>query len=70
MTSPTESRPDPLAALIVYGRDISGIPRASWFKADGQAAAIAAAQPMKLAILELKTYEEKTLATGTSTRAC
>jgi hypothetical protein len=64
MTSPTESRPDPSAVLIVYGRDISGIPRASWFKANDQAAAIAAAQPMKLATLELKTDEEKTLAAG------
>jgi hypothetical protein len=64
MTSPTETRPDPLAVLIVYGRDISGIPRASWFKADDRAAAIAAAQPMKLAILELKTDEEKTLASA------
>jgi hypothetical protein len=64
MTSPNETRPDPLAVLIVYGRDISGIPRASWFKADDRAAAIDAAQPMKLAILELKTDEEKTLAAG------
>jgi hypothetical protein len=64
MTSPTESRPNPSAVLIVYGRDISGIPRASWFKAEDKAAAIAAAQPMKLATLELKTDEEKTLASA------
>jgi len=64
MTSPTESRPNPSAALIIYGRDISGIPRASWFKAEDKAAAIAAAQPMKLATLELNTDEEKTLASA------
>jgi hypothetical protein len=64
MITSVQQRPEPSAVLIVYSRDISGIPRASWFKADDQAAVIAAAQPMKLAILELKTDEEKTLAAG------
>ena len=64
MITSVQQRPDPSAVLIVYGRDISRIPRASWFKVDDQAAAIAAAQQMKLATLELKTDEEKTLAAG------
>jgi hypothetical protein len=64
MTSPTESRPIPSAALIVYGRDISGVPRASWFKAEDKSAAIAASQSMKLDTLELKIDEEKALAAG------
>ena len=63
ITSP-QQKPDPSAALIVYGRDISGIPRASWFKTEDQAAAIVSAQPLKLATLELKTDEEKALAAG------
>jgi hypothetical protein len=64
MITSIQQRPDPSAALIVYGRDISGIPRASWFKAEDKAAAIAAAQPIKLATLDLKTDEEKALAAG------
>lgn len=64
MTTLIQHRQDPSAVLIVYGRDISGIPRASWFKAEDRAAAIDAAQLMKLAALELKTDDEKALAIG------
>ena len=64
MITSVQQRPEPSAVLIVYGRDISGIPRASWFNAGDQAAAIAASQPMKLDTLELKTDEEKALTIG------
>jgi hypothetical protein len=64
MITSVQQKPDPSAVLIVYGRDISGIPRASWFKAEDKADAIAAAQSMKLATLELKTDEEKALTIG------
>jgi hypothetical protein len=59
------ARPDPLAAIIVFGKP-SGpdLPQASWFKAEDIAAVTAAAQSLKFSVIELRTYADKTLAIG------
>jgi hypothetical protein len=64
MPTSNETPSNPLAALIVYSRTISGIPQAAWFKAEDRAAVKAAAEPMKLSVLDLRTDEEKALAAG------
>ncbi len=65
MTSSSQPKPDPTAALIVYGRVGGvGLPQASWFKAEDSQAAKAAAQPLDLAAIELQTEAERALAIG------
>jgi hypothetical protein len=54
-----------LAVIIVYGRTGGdGIPQGSWFKAEDKQAAKAAADSLKLSVIELKTEEEKALTAG------
>ena len=67
MISSNENRPDkkpnPLATVIVYGRAGGvGLPQASWFKEEDREAASAAAKPLGLSVLELRTDAEKALA--------
>lgn len=65
MTNPSIARPNPLAAIIVFGKP-SGpeLPQASWFKAEDIAAVKAAAGPLKFSVIELRTEAEKALAIG------
>jgi hypothetical protein len=59
------ARPDPKAAIIVYGRQhAEGLPQAAWFRIEDVHAAKAGAAEMKLSVIELKTDAEKALATG------
>ncbi len=63
MTNSSIARPDPVAAVIVFGQP-SGptLPQASWFKAEDIAAVKAAAGPLKFTVIELRTETDKALA--------
>jgi hypothetical protein len=65
MINSSIARPDPLAAIIVFGKP-SGpdSPQASWFKAEDIAAVKAAAGPLKFSVIELRTDADKALAIG------
>ena len=65
MTNPSIARPDPLAAIIVFGKPGNpDPPQASWFKAEDSAAVKAAAGPLEFAVIELRTEADKALAVG------
>src|SRR5687768_14298489 len=48
--------------LVVFGRDGSGKPRASWFDAVSAELATKAAALMKMRVLRIETEEQRTLA--------
>jgi hypothetical protein len=59
------AKPDPLAAIIVFGHPTSpDLPQASWFKATDIKEVKAAAEQLKLTVIELRTEAEKALAIG------
>lgn len=63
MSIPT--KPNPLAAILVYGRPTgSDVPQASWFRAADKAATKTAAASLKYSALELQTEAERELAIG------
>ena len=65
MTNANPPKPDPKAAIIVYGRQhAEGLPQAAWFRTEDKPAAKVGAAEMKLSVIELKTDVEKALATG------
>ena len=64
MINPNLARPDPLAAIIVFGKPGADAPQASWFKAEDIPAVRAAAGPLKFSFFELRTEAEKALAIG------
>ncbi len=65
MTTPNQAKPNPLAAVLVYGTPTSPeLTQASWFRAEDREAAKAAAEALKFAVIELKTEEEKVLTLG------
>jgi hypothetical protein len=65
MTNANIARPDPLAAIIVFGKPSGpALPQASWFKAEDSAAVKAAAGPLKFSVIELRTEADKALAIG------
>jgi hypothetical protein len=65
MTNSSIARPDPLAAIIVFGKPSSPeLPQASWFKTEDIAAVKAAAEPLKFSVIELRTEAAKALAIG------
>jgi hypothetical protein len=65
MTNPNIARPDPLAAIIAFGKPSSpDLPKASWFKAEDIPAVRAAAESLKFSLIELRTEAEKALAIG------
>jgi hypothetical protein len=65
MVNSSIARPDPLAAIIVFGKP-SGpeLPQASWFKAEDISAVEAAAGPLKFSVVDLRTEADKALAVG------
>src|SRR5579871_3912459 len=66
MIAATATRPNPLAAILVYGCPASpDLPQASWFRAEGRAAVKAAAE-LKFSVIELQSEAEKALAVGVS----
>jgi hypothetical protein len=65
MTSPITSKPNPLAAILVYGTPTSPeLTQASWFRAEDEQAATAAAAALKFTVIELQTDTEKALTVG------
>jgi hypothetical protein len=65
MTNTNPPKPDPKAAIIVYGRQhAEGLPQAAWFRVEDRQAAKAGAVEMKLSVIELKSDAEKALAVG------
>jgi hypothetical protein len=65
MINPNPTKPDPKAAIIVYGRQhAEGLPQAAWFRAEDKQAAKAGAVEMRLSVIELKSDAEKALAIG------
>ena len=65
MTSPITSKPNPLAAILVYGTPTSPeLTQASWFRAEDKQAAKAAAAALKFTVIELQTDTEKALTIG------
>jgi hypothetical protein len=65
MMNPNPPKPDPKAAIIVYGRQhAEGLPQAAWFRSEDKQAAKAGAAEMRLSVIELKSDAEKALAIG------
>ena len=65
MTNSSIARPDPLAAIIAFGKPSGpALPQASWFKAEDIAAVKAAAGPLKFSVIELRTEADNALAIG------
>ncbi|MGO9721185.1 MAG: hypothetical protein ACLPOA_11490 [Methylocella sp.] len=65
MTSPTPTKAIPSPALLVYGKPTSpDLPQASWFRAEDRATVVAAAQSLRLSVLEIRTDAEKALTVG------
>ena len=65
MVNSSIARPDPLAAIIAFGKPSGpSLPQASWFKAEDIAAVKAAAGPLKFSVIELRTEADKALAIG------
>jgi len=61
----TTAKPNPLAAILVYGCPTSpDLPQASWFRAEDQAAAKAAAAELRFSVIDLANDAEKALAAG------
>jgi hypothetical protein len=65
MINSSIAKPDPQAAIIVFGRPTGpDLPQASWFKAADAPAVKAAAEQLKFTVIELRTEAEKALAIG------
>jgi len=65
MTSPTQPKPTPIPAVLVYGKPTGpDVAQASWFRADEGQAAKAAAQTLKFSVLDIQTESEKALTVG------
>ncbi len=65
MTTPSQSKPNPVPAILVYGTPSGpAFTQASWFRAEDKEAVRAAAQELKLSIIELQTDADKALAAG------
>jgi hypothetical protein len=65
MTNPTQPKPNPVPAILVYGTPSSPeLTQASWFRAEDQEAVKAAAEALKLSVIELRTEAEKALTVG------
>jgi hypothetical protein len=65
MTTATQPKPNPVPALLVYGTPSStDLTQASWFRAEDREAVKAAAQELKLSVIELPTDAEKALTAG------
>src|SRR5271156_1425964 len=62
MPKPQQPNPVPLPLLLVYGRPTSAdTPQASWYRAEDRATVVAAAQGLKLAIIDITTEADRAL---------
>jgi hypothetical protein len=65
MTTPSQSKPNPVPAILVYGTPSGpAMTQASWFRAEDKEAVKAAAEALKFSVIELPTDAEKALAAG------
>ena len=65
MTSPTQPKPTPIPAVLVYGTPTSpDLTQASWFRAEDKQAAKAAAETLKFSVIDIQTEAEKALTVG------
>lgn len=65
MTTPAQPKSTPVPAILVYGTPSGpALTQASWFRAEDKEAVNAAAQELKLSIIELQTDADKALAAG------
>jgi hypothetical protein len=65
MTTATQSKPNPLPAILVYGTPGGpALTQASWFRAEDKEAVKAAAEALKFSIIELQTDADRALAAG------
>src|SRR5271167_660933 len=65
MPDATQPKPNPVPAIIVYGMPSgSGLPQASWFRAEDKEAVKAAAKELKFSVIELQTDADRALAAG------
>src|SRR5271154_4682170 len=65
MTSPTQTKPTPIPAVLIYGTPTSQeLTQASWFRADDVQAAKAAAEALKFSVIDIQTDAEKALTLG------
>ncbi len=65
MTGAIATKPNPLAAVLVYGwPNSTDLPQASRFRSEDKAAAMAAAAELKFSVIELQSEAERALAAG------
>ena len=65
MTNATQSKPNPLPAILVYGTPSGpALTQASWFRAEDKEAVKAAAEALKFSMIELQTDADRALAAG------
>ena len=65
MTNPTQPKPTPAPAILVYGTPSSPeLTQASWFRAEDKEAVKAAAEALKFSVIETQTDAEKALTVG------
>jgi hypothetical protein len=65
MTNPTQPRPNPVPAFLVYGTPSGpALTQASWFQAEDKEAVKAAAEALKFSVIELHTDADRALAAG------
>jgi hypothetical protein len=65
MINSNPSKPDPNAAIIVFGRqDADGLPQAAWFRKEDRKAAEASAAEVKFAVIALTSDAGRALAVG------
>ncbi|MGO9357322.1 MAG: hypothetical protein ACLP1D_06540 [Xanthobacteraceae bacterium] len=66
MINPTQPRPDPVPAILVYGTPSGpALTQASWFRAEDKEAVKEAAEALKFSVIELQTDADRALAAGT-----
>ena len=65
MTNPTQPKPNPVPAILVYGTPSGpALTQASWFRAEDKEAVKAAAKELKFSVIELQTDADRALAAG------
>ena len=65
MTNPTQPKPNPVPAILVYGTPSGpAMTQASWFRAEDKEAVKAAAEALKFSVIELRTDADRALAAG------
>ena len=65
MPNPTQPRPNPLPAILVYGTPTGpALTQASWFRAEDKEAVKAVAKELRFSVIELHTDADRALAAG------